>query len=675
MDGIHAMKNTASTSGKVEIGSHWGRVAYPRRLRRLFLIFAIAVALVSLVAGTVAVLAGSSVALGLDDVSSTYSYTANGGSRSARLLGPSAPLDTPTAIITPAGPATATNTPTSLTHSTSTPGTIPATTPAGSVTATNTPTSTPTGPTSPASNTPTFTPTGGTAIVTGTPTGPATATSTPPTATTTSTPQQPGSISGTIFANATETPNTINGAYVYACRSDDSFCSETQVTEPNGQYTFNSLPPGEYYVHASAPDGSNLQPNRRGPLTLPPGVALIDQHIVLYDPVGPPPGTTIEPSGDSGGIPVVSYGATFTIVTTGCTGGTATYQIYQYGLSVRGPLVMPEGPDGTYTAAVNPLNTTGPHQIVISIDCPVGGITTTSFNIYIDPSGFVRTVEGDPIPGAMVTLYRADSSDGPFEIVPDGSGIMSPSNRQNPDLTDADGHFGWDVIAGYYFVRAEHEGFVDPNDPTHSYVDSYIMQIPPPVTDLDLRLAAQCVQCPTRTPINTPTLPPGGPSPTPTHTPTTSAPCSLYPIALSAQSLAGKVPGDVVDDILNGVGGGNIGWLTWTGSTSESVLARSLTPPGDSNTYVNPHNPSDHTVSIGDWVQGKPGVSDGSGVRTALDQLKTLDIIVPVLDVVQGNGSNSEYQVASFAAVRLLDYHLPGQNRITARFMGYRSCP
>ena len=72
---------------------------------------------------------------------------------------------------------------------------------------------------------------------------------------------------------------------------------------------------------------------------------------------------------------------------------------------------------------------------------------------YIDPSGIVRTAAGAPVKGAKVTLlHRASGSK--LGTVPNGSGIMSPANRRNPDRTDAIGHFGWDVLAGFYQVTA-----------------------------------------------------------------------------------------------------------------------------------------------------------------------------------------------------------------------------
>jgi hypothetical protein len=87
-----------------------------------------------------------------------------------------------------------------------------------------------------------------------------------------------------------------------------------------------------------------------------------------------------------------------------------------------------------------------------------------------------------------VTLYRADLASGPFDIVPSGSGVMSPANRVNPMLTDSSGLFGWDVIAGYYKVRVEKSGCSAANDHTQPYAQTEVLTIPPPVTDLRLTL-------------------------------------------------------------------------------------------------------------------------------------------------------------------------------------------
>ena len=126
----------------------------------------------------------------------------------------------------------------------------------------------------------------------------------------------------------------------------------------------------------------------------------------------------------------------------------------------------------------------------------------------------------------------------------------------------------------------------------------------------------------------------------------------LYPIALSQASLSGIAVGGVINDIYNGVQPGNFGWLTWAGSPNEPTLVTSLTPRGNSSTYVNPRDHNDHTVSVGDWVQGKPGVSNSDRVRKALDTLETIDIVVPVWNQAINRGNNSLYRVSAFARVQ-----------------------
>jgi endo-1,4-beta-xylanase len=156
-------------------------------------------------------------------------------------------------------------------------------------------------------------------------------------------------------------------------------------------------------------------------------------------------------------------------------------------------IVYNEGNTYDFYTVVEPLRELGDLVIhgnavvTVTVDCD-GDIDTYTENIYVDPSGWVRTVEGAPIAGATVTLYRSDTAGGPFTQVPDGSDIMSPTNRTNPDLTDESGAFGWDVIAGYYKVRAEAGDCHAPGDPSTPYVETEVLEIPPPIFDLDLIL-------------------------------------------------------------------------------------------------------------------------------------------------------------------------------------------
>jgi PKD repeat protein len=150
--------------------------------------------------------------------------------------------------------------------------------------------------------------------------------------------------------------------------------------------------------------------------------------------------------------------------------------------------------------------------------------------------------------------------------------------------------------------------------------------------------------------------------------------CELYPISLHVDVLNGAAPGDVIDHIFNGRQPGNFGWLTWAGDPSVPVLINSLTPAGDSHTYVNPDDPDDNVVSVGDWVYGRPGVANARNVRVALDALKSVDIVVPVWDVAEDHDDVTRYRIAGFAQVRLISYHLPEENRISVRFLGHVTC-
>ena len=153
-----------------------------------------------------------------------------------------------------------------------------------------------------------------------------------------------------------------------------------------------------------------------------------------------------------------------------------------------------------------------------------------------------------------------------------------------------------------------------------------------------------------------------------------STSCVLAPIALSEYGLAVAADDSTIIDMLNGAGTGNFGWLSWTGRQDVQTLTTSLTPPGDSSTYINPDDSQDHVVSPGNWVRGTTGVSNSSMVRSALDRLLKVDSIVPVWNNTAGTGSTLRYQIVRFARIRLMDYELPKHNRISARFLGWETC-
>lgn len=274
----------------------------------------------------------------------------------------------------------------------------------------------------------------------------------------------------------------VGRASVEICRQGGSCIS--RIADFSGNYRVVNLPAGTYELTGhSAADGIEYADGHAGPVSVS-GTGGFTQDVVLGDALtGPPPGTMITNTGESlGGIPVVFWDDLLTLTTEGCVSGIASYEVTADGTVVRNG-DLPELPSGSghYEGTIAPLQPlTGSAQVHIEIaECADPSIT--DFAIYIDPSGVVRDLHtGAPIGGATVALSRSADAGGPFVPVPDGSVTMSPSNRTNPDITAADGSFGWDVIAGFYKVEASAPG-------CESTITG-ALEIPPPVIDLDLRL-------------------------------------------------------------------------------------------------------------------------------------------------------------------------------------------
>ncbi len=290
-------------------------------------------------------------------------------------------------------------------------------------------------------------------------------------------------LSGTVTDQA---GNPVANAPVDVCIADGG-CVGTS-TGANGGYTVDGVPDGEASVRVGAPAGTAYNTAVVGPVTVDGADVVVD--VVLQGPLAPPAGTGISPARGGGSVPVVYWDEPLSLTTTGCAGASASYTIRIGGSTVRAGS-MSEGPAGSYSATVASLHPlTGTARISIVLACPGGSTQDVQFDVYIDPSGHVEDTRGNPIQGATVTLLRSDFETGPFEEVPDGSAIMSPANRTNPMVTGADGRFGWDTIAGYYVVRATADGCVDPADGATPYVETPVLEVPPP--HLDLVLVLNC---------------------------------------------------------------------------------------------------------------------------------------------------------------------------------------
>jgi protocatechuate 3,4-dioxygenase beta subunit len=303
------------------------------------------------------------------------------------------------------------------------------------------------------------------------------------------------SIAGGVYFNSADPSNLAAGILVHACPVGGSVCAKT-FTDNLGQYTFR-LAVGRYALTAT-PGGAYL-PSTIGPVELRNGQALTGQNFILRGPQGLPPGTGLVPATTRGDVAKLNSRQPLTITHQACVAATEVrYQVLVGGRIVREGLMAEQIPLGTYRASIAPLDPlNGYAQVKVSVRCrPSEPPKQTLFDVYIDPSGVVQSADGRPLTGATVTLLRSDNAEGPFEEVLDGSALMSAANRHNPDLSNESGHFGWDVVPGYYKVRAEKQGCFAASDHRQRFVESPVMAIPPPVTDLVLSLDCPIVFLP-----------------------------------------------------------------------------------------------------------------------------------------------------------------------------------
>jgi uncharacterized repeat protein (TIGR01451 family) len=211
----------------------------------------------------------------------------------------------------------------------------------------------------------------------------------------------------------------------------------------------------------------------------------IEVQLSPWSEIGPRIG--LSPSHGSSNGPVIYWGDEVTLMRDSCAYGSASY-VVSGNASRFGSMTEAGNGTGHYVATLPRfLPATGVITIEITVNCPDSTVDSTSFDVYIDPSGRVSDTEGNPIQGATVTLFRSDTIDGTYLQVPANSLIMKESNRRNPDTTDANGLYGWDVKPGYYKVKVEKSGYVD--DVTgNSFAVSGALTIPPPRFDVNFRL-------------------------------------------------------------------------------------------------------------------------------------------------------------------------------------------
>jgi hypothetical protein len=304
-----------------------------------------------------------------------------------------------------------------------------------------------------------------------------------------------GAISGHVFDDGGQ---PMAFATVWACQQATFTCRSGQ-TDPAGAYVIGGLVDGLYTVTVYGP-GQQTRVQTSADVVGQGHVTGVD--IYFHTPRPVPPGVTVghvSGSDDGDADAPIYFGQPTPLSVDACPGATsATWSLDFPGTDGDAAGTLTEDPAGTYTASMpSDPDRAGQGVLTIAVDCPEGDDLLAEIDVYIDPSGFVFDTEGNPIVGATVTLLRSTSALGPFEVVPDGSDIMSPLNRDNPDQTDATGHFGWEVTAGFYKVAATMDGCHAVGDAENPTAESPVYEVPPPV--LDVELVLDCGQPPDET--------------------------------------------------------------------------------------------------------------------------------------------------------------------------------
>lgn len=176
----------------------------------------------------------------------------------------------------------------------------------------------------------------------------------------------------------------------------------------------------------------------------------------------------------------VYYGTPTTFSYLSCTNATAVdirIHINDGGPDIIGNMAGGP-PDWSYTITFYPRY--GRATVTYTVHGCNGGNESQNLNIYIDPAGYIYDIDtGERIANASVWLQASDGIGG-WENVSTGESVPVAQPDVNPQITDEDGMYQWDVLNGSYRVHVEAPGYEPAN--------SIVVSIPPPVTDLHVGL-------------------------------------------------------------------------------------------------------------------------------------------------------------------------------------------
>lgn len=268
----------------------------------------------------------------------------------------------------------------------------------------------------------------------------------------------PGAIAGQLIDRTTGKP--VAGAVIEVFDEHGNLIG-TATTGPDGKYQIVVMRTGNYTVRLTFTNSEGRT------ITLEKPVSVTQLFGTVFYPsnaiagtvrvrgkggaVGPGlAGVTLQLF-DEAGNPVPDQSGNPIFVTTDEFGGYVIGDLApgQYHLGIAG------APAGYFPYGRLDLPPLVEGELIINAD------------LLIDPYGIVFNQDtGEPIAGATVTLRRPDPRD-PTRPDLSPEGIVSPSRivpPLNPQVTEADGFFAWNVPSGTYFLVAEAEGYAMAED-------------------------------------------------------------------------------------------------------------------------------------------------------------------------------------------------------------------
>jgi Nidogen-like len=310
------------------------------------------------------------------------------------------------------------------------------------------------------------------------------------------TPPNDGTLEGEVVFH--ESTQAATGAPIEICPAEGGTCV-LRTTNGTGHFRA-ALPPGTYNLTAYPPSGDYTAEGHKSGVQIQTKKTTGSQVVELGAGLtGPPEGTSVAAvSTNPDGIPVIDMNQPSRVTTIACAGAGLQYQITDSeGATIAGgpmheisstlePIADSVDYEASYTP---PASVHGSAHVKITGTCPIGATKVdVEFDIYIDPSGRVLNTSGVPVTNATVTLLRSNTARGPFIQIPNESAEMSAGNRVNPAVAPAAGVFGWDVVAGFYEIRATAPGCVSAANHAQTAATSGVLQVPPAADGLTLTL-------------------------------------------------------------------------------------------------------------------------------------------------------------------------------------------